>query len=113
MAAPPGPVCSAIAAGVAAITVAAAPVFSILRLIGSIIGVLLTSGRLTLRMVLGQCEISRVSSEPIKPASETRNRTLTMTKYEPWDSETRPAEPASDGFVFQASKFPSHVAAQR
>jgi hypothetical protein len=40
MAATPSAVCCATTRGAAAITVAAAPVFSILRLIGSIIGVL-------------------------------------------------------------------------
>src|SRR5437667_10757593 len=40
MAAPPFPVCSPNTLGAAAIAVTAAPVFSILRLIGSIVGVL-------------------------------------------------------------------------
>src|SRR5436309_13596131 len=47
MAAPPRPVRCANTRGAAAITVAAAPVFSILRLIESTIGMLLTFSRLT------------------------------------------------------------------
>src|SRR5688500_15345568 len=48
MAVPPCPGCCANKRGAAAITVAAAPVFSILRLIGSVIGVFLPFGRLTI-----------------------------------------------------------------
>ena len=49
--------------GAAAVTVAAAPVFSILRLIGSVIGVLLPFGHLTLR--LSGAPVLRVRLEAI------------------------------------------------
>src|SRR5438128_927190 len=52
MAVPPFPVCPANTPGAAAIAVTAAPVFNILRLIGSIIGVLLAARTHLLQLIL-------------------------------------------------------------